>query len=206
MCVQFRPIPRDTIDLIIKDIEANHPVNLLPDWPARSLEPRSAFPQSEVGLIVRDDTFPHESKMVSVLKSWGYPVSWSKQPIINTRTDSATDPSKMWFESVHERRCIIPTFGFFEAHKSETAISTRSGKPIKQLYLFEALDSPVTFIAGIYEGDRFSMMTTNPNAYMSSFHHRMPVVLQQAELKTWLFGNFDSLFDRKEIALDATKI
>lgn len=206
MCVQFRPIPRDTIDLIIQDVEANHPINLVPDWPARSLEPRSAFPQSEVGLIVRDDTFPHENKMTSALKNWGYLVSWSKQPIVNTRTDSAMDPSKMWFESVHERRCIIPTFGFFEAHKNETTISTRSGKPIKQQYLFETAGSPVTFIAGIYEDEQFSMMTTDPNEHMSHIHDRMPVVLQQTELRTWLFGDFQVLFDRKGIVLHASKV
>ncbi|MGI6106156.1 MAG: SOS response-associated peptidase family protein [Raoultibacter sp.] len=197
MCVQIKPIPRNEIDVIIEEINAQRSFNYMPDWPARR---PSAFPGSEVGLIISEDGL-----MASEVKTWGYEVSWSKQLVVNTRDDSAMDPSKMWWDSIQHRRCIIPTFGFFEPHKSEMTTSEKTGKAIKQQYFFETANSPVTFIAGIYENNRFSMMTTQPNASMLPIHHRMPMVLLQDELPTWLWGNFDTLFNRKGIELVAKR-
>lgn len=103
------------------------------------------------------------------------------------------------------RRCVVPTFGFYEPHQSETFINPRSGKPNKQSYHFASPESPVTFIAGIYENDRFSLMTTEPNAIMRPIHKRMPVVLEPRELHTWLYGDYLSLAERSSVELWASK-
>ncbi|MDR0515063.1 MAG: SOS response-associated peptidase family protein [Coriobacteriaceae bacterium] len=197
MCVQIEPLPRDLIDEVIQEVRAGRAINLMPDWPA--VRP-SAFPGSKVGLIVGEG-----GCMAPAIKQWGYRRPWSKSLIVNTRDDSALDPSKMWFESLMNRRCVIPVFGFFEPHRTEASISPRTGKPIKQQYLFTTPASPVTFIAGIYEGDCFSMMTTAPNATMMPIHDRMPLVLLQNELERWLCGDYRALFDRSAIKLDATR-
>jgi len=186
------------IDEIIHEIEVNNYHNYMPDWPA--IRP-SAFPKSEVGLIV-----PGEGGMVSCVKRWGYEVPWRVEPISNTRDDKALIPEKMWFDSIHNRRCIIPTLGFYEPHKTEKTVSKKTGKPIKQQYFFEQTDSPVTFIAGIYDKDYFSMMTTSPNATMKPVHDRMPLVLDVNELNRWLYGNFQALFDRSKIELTMSRV
>lgn len=199
MCIQIKPIHRNVIDEIIQEIEIKNYYNYMPDWPA--VRP-SAFPKSEIGLII-----PKDSHLASAVKRWGYEVPWSKQPVVNTRDDSAMNPDKMWWDSIQNRRCIIPTFGFYEPHKTEKAVSKKTGKPIKQQYFFELHGSQVTFIAGIYEDDHFSMMTTKPSASMKPIHDRMPMVLFPNELKTWLYStDFPTLFDRQAIILDASKV
>ncbi|MDR1359009.1 MAG: SOS response-associated peptidase family protein [Coriobacteriales bacterium] len=111
----------------------------------------------------------------------------------------------MWTESLAHRRCIVPTFGFFEPHQSETFINPRTGKANKQRYFFSEPSSPVLFIAGIHAGDRFSLMTTEPNDIMRPIHNRMPVVLRQEELDTWLYGDYLSLANRSSVVLLARK-
>ncbi len=199
MCGQFLLIPQEIVDEIIKEVEAGIAINLMPDWPATR---QSAYPKTEVPVIV-----PEGEHLVSAVMKWGYEVSWNKNVVFNTRSETATQPkTTMWTESFRNRRCIVPTFGFFESHRSETYIDVRTGRVRKHQYLFTAPDSPVLFIAGIYEDRHFSLMTTEPNAAMEPIHKRMPVVLAQDELDTWLHGEYESLLDRNAVGLAAEKI
>ena len=59
----------------------------------------------------------------------------------------------------------------------------------------------VFLLAGICENDRFSVMTTEPNASVSPTHSRMPLVLAPGESATWLGPNFAQLTDRSAISL-----
>lgn len=59
----------------------------------------------------------------------------------------------------------------------------------------------MTLIAGIYQGDDFSMVTTASNSTVLPVHERMPLVLKPSELRRWLFQNFTSLLNRSEYNL-----
>lgn len=229
MCHQFYLVPKEVVEDIIRDIERNIAAKAMPDWPAKR---ESAFPKAEVAVIApqgkagqtvqaeqagqttthhlqgersQDGLLQRLPLQVETL-TWGYHPSWSKQVIFNTRVDTAMKPGRnMWTDSIHNRRCVVPTYGFFEPHQSETTISSRTGKAIKQQYFFHTPEHPVTFIAGVYEEDHFSLMTTEPNAVMRPIHNRMPLVLSQDEVKTWLYGEFESLFDRSSTSLTAEK-
>ena len=227
MCAHVVMVPQQVIQEIIEELEMQNRAKMMPDWPARwpswpkdATDPssptgsedlwqpnpqdmKSAFPGAQVPLIVPDE----EARLTAKVMTWGYDVPWNKQVVFNTRFDTATKPGKnMWAESLAERRCVIPTFGFFEPHRSETFINPRSNKPNKQQYRFTSPNSPFVFIAGVFEGDRFSLMTTEPNTIMLPIHNRMPVVLEPSELDTWLFGEYLSLEDRGAIDLVATKV
>lgn len=191
MCRQFIAVSMEDLDRLMNEIRARTYVNKLPDWPAR---PTSVFPKMSVPLLVL-----RECGLEPQEKTWGYPVSWSKSPIFNTRQDSIE--KDIWKESVQHRRCIIPTFGFYEPHQTETTISKKTGKSLKQNYLFEMPDKGPLFIAGIYQDDHFSMMTTEPNSIMRPIHNRMPLVLRQGELKAWLQPGYERLFDRSDFEL-----
>lgn len=207
MCNRFIMVPQDVVDEIVREIEAGYALDALPDWRALNPVPdwpaqkQSAYPRSEVPVIL-----PQEGRLGSQVMKWGYEVPWSKGVIFNTRCDTAMRPgSNMWAESLRSRRCIVPTFGFFEPHQSETLTDPRTGKERRQQYLFTLPGSPVLFIAGIYEGGSFSLMTTEPNASVMPVHDRMPLVLREGETGTWLNGDFPSLFDRGAIPLRAEK-
>ena len=60
-------------------------------------------------------------------------------------------------------------------------------------------------IAGIYDQNDFSMVTTAPNKDTASIHNRMPLIIEPSELRRWLFQNFTSLIDRSDINLEVQK-
>jgi len=186
--------------MIIQEGSIRNAVIRVPDWPA--IAP-NAFPGSFIPLIVQSDGGLHVQEM-----TWGYPVEWSRQPVFNTRCEKAVsdEGSHMWRSSLEERRCIIPSYGFFEPHRSEKTISLKTNKEVKQKYFFKMADEPLTFLAGIYENGHCSVMTTEPNATMLPIHDRMPVVLRQGEVEKWLSGNYEALFDRSDVNLYATRV
>jgi putative SOS response-associated peptidase YedK len=149
---------------------------------------------------------PSKGRLTAQTKTWGFDVSWSKQVLFNTRFDTATKPEhNLWTNPLAHCRCLVPTFGFFESHQSETCLNPRTGKQNKQRYYVSLPGQPLLFIAGVYEKDRFSLMTTEPNAVMRPIHHRMPVVLRLEELETWLSGDYLSLANRSAVDLVAAK-
>lgn len=132
---------------------------------------------------------------------WGYPVSWQKGPVFNTRLESAIKGKKMWKDSFENRRCLIPCLGFYEPHKSQRVPSPHTGKPIKQLYLFDK-GGDIFYLAGIYQDKYFSLLTTAPNSHVRSIHDRMPLVVKDQELFLWLGGESEQFLDREEIKLN----
>ncbi|MEG0758909.1 MAG: SOS response-associated peptidase family protein, partial [Raoultibacter sp.] len=200
MCGHFILVPRDILDEIIREIEIKNHVNVMPDWPARRID---AYPKSTVPLIVPDAA----GRLSAQEMQWGYPVPWKAGVVFNTRAETALgDKSRMWRDSLLNRRCIVPSFGFFEPHQSEKSLSPKTGKEIKRQYRFDMPDGGLSFMAAIYEEDHFSLMTTAPNASVSPVHNRMPVVLLENELRTWLSDDFEKVFDRSALALIAQPV
>ncbi len=194
MCGRFLMVPKEVVDDIIREIEIKNAINVMPDWPAR---PQSAYPKSEVSVIT-----PGEHGLISETMTWGYEVPWNKGVIFNTRCDTALKPGRnMWAGSLANRRCIVPSFGFFEPHQNETFIDPMTGKTRKQQYLFSAIESPILFLAAVHDNRRMSLMTTEPTDAVRPIHNRMPVVLRQCELDTWLTGDYRALFDRRDVSL-----
>lgn len=194
MCGRFILIPQDELQSIINQVERNIKAQRTANVSASY---QDAFPKSHVPLLV-----PRDNRLEAAVMQWGYPVTWQKGPVFNTRADTATEPKKnIWSLSLHERRCVIPSFGFYEPHKSETTISPKTGREIKQQYFFRRPDTELLFMAGVYENGYFSIMTTEPNNWMKDIHPRMPVVLEQEELSQWLTGDYEALFDRSNIQL-----
>lgn len=195
MCGHFIMVPRDVVENIVREIEIENHVNIMPDWPARHID---AYPQSLVPLIVSD-----EGRLVVEEMAWGYPAPWKQGVVFNTRSETALDDKGMWHDSILNRRCIVPSFGFFEPHRTEKAISERTGREIKRQYRFDTPDR-LLFMAGVHEKGRFSILTTAPNDAVSPVHDRMPIVLHENELRQWLSPDFEGLFDRTGVTLTAT--
>ena len=133
---------------------------------------------------------------------WGYPqFDGKKGVVINTRLEAAGE-KPFWRDSLMQRRCVVPTSGFFE---------WQHGGPFdKQRYLFDLPDEPILYLAGIYKAfpaagvmlaERFSILTTAPNNSIRAVHDRMPVVLRSDELAEWLYGDPLAFIDRSGIEL-----
>ncbi|MEE8722082.1 MAG: SOS response-associated peptidase family protein [Eggerthellaceae bacterium] len=125
--------------------------------------------------------------------TWGYAVDWQRNPVFNTRIESALSGRGMWCASIEQRRCVVPTAGFFEPHAQEKIASRRTGRPVKRPYLFGRANGTPTLLAGVFDKGQCSIVTTQPNASVAPVHNRMPLVLEPAEALTWIGGSLDDI-------------
>ncbi|MEJ2115569.1 MAG: SOS response-associated peptidase family protein, partial [Gammaproteobacteria bacterium] len=144
------------------------------------------YPTNEVAVVIRIDNSYELAQM-----KWGWERSFSKRPLINTRSAEAWN-KKTWSEAMRNKRCIIPASGFFEWDQNQSR-----GK--RDRYRISPTGDGSFAFGGLYEinsdGEMFmSILTTAPNKKMQKIHHRMPVILEQDEFKSWLDSD-----DRMEI-------
>lgn len=212
MCGRFTVVGEVGLGLAMEAIEAGS-WNGFPDdeRACGRLDRSEARPTALVQVVARD------GGIVSVPMIWGFSVSWQRNVVFNARIERAGDAGGMWSEAFAARRCIVPAWTFFEPHRSETAISPRTGRTVKRQYAFASPDGTPLLLAGIYdrplvddgaetkqaEPPRFSIVTTAPTDGISPIHDRMPLVLDPAESRAWLEGAPAPLFaDRSGTVLD----
>ena len=120
---------------------------------------------------------PGPEPVTPKLMKWGFPGFTGKGVIINARSETAWD-KKMFASSLRERRCAVPTTGFYEWDKE------------KNKFIFNMPDSGVLYLAGLYnrfEGeDRFVILTRNAQGTIAGVHDRMPVILPKRQISDWL--------------------
>ena len=107
----------------------------------------------------------------------------------------------MWAKAIAEGRCLVPVRAFYESHATERVVSERTGKPVRRQYLFRLPGARAFLLAAVREGDRFSIVTTTPNASVAPIHNRMPLVLGPGESGMWLGPDFLALGRRDGISL-----
>ena len=111
---------------------------------------------------------------------WGFPNFVKKGVIINARSETIIKKN-MFKNCITERRCVIPSTGFYEWKG-------------KQKYHFTMPNSPVLYMAGIYnefaDENRFVILTTKANKSIEEIHDRMPLVLPPNMVEDWI-NNYD---------------
>ncbi len=116
-------------------------------------------------------------EVTPILSNWGFPKFDGKGVIINARSESAFE-KRTFRESLINRRCIIPTTGFYEWNSA------------KKKYLFHLEDSNTLYMAGLYSNyggvSRYVVLTTEANESMKDVHHRMPLVIPRSNIQEWI--------------------
>ncbi len=137
---------------------------------------------------------------------WGFP-KWDKKGVIfNARRETCLDKA-MFRQSTLNRRAAVPATGFFEW-------TPAPGRTRKDRYIFSLPGEPFLFLAAIWDNfleplsglipERFTILTTEANTGMVAFHHRMPVILTDAEVDDWLSGpDFTKYLHRDQAAVSA---
>lgn len=146
------------------------------------------YPENHMkkGKIYPTNTAPILSLNNEVIKPelsvWGFPrFGTAKGVIINARTETA-DERPMFKKSLHNRRCVIPSTGFFEW--------TQNGEKIK--YRFNLPGTDTLYMAGLYndfkDERRFTILTTVANISIADVHNRMPVILSDRMIEDWIMS------------------
>ena len=121
---------------------------------------------------------------------WGLVPPWAPDPSVGSRMINAkgeTLAEKSSFRNAFKkRRCLVLADGFYEWRKE--------GKDKIPTYIFQKSREPFAF-AGLWETWKSpedevirscTIITTEPNAYMSPIHNRMPVLLSEEAEALWL--------------------
>lgn len=161
----------------------------------------SVFPKKVAPVLLYQN-----DRLQLVPKSWGYPSPFDpKKVVFNARIERFFEKKySMWDSSFAKSRCLIIADQFFESGR-DTYV-TEHDHHYHERFSFRNTDEPLTMIAGIYEKDHFSMVTTKPNSVMAPIHDRMPMVIGPSELRQWLFQDFSSLVDRSQLSLTSTRL
>lgn len=188
MCGRFSVLTWDEFEAATKAVLFATPLSVDPDWPATRPD---AFPGSTVRAIVAGDgqTPEGEGGIRTADFIWGFPMPNQAKTAFNARSESlATSP--FWKESFLCRRCVVPAAAFFEPHREEMGIKPpcagRPEKKVKQTYRFVSKTGLAILLAGIWQEDRLSIVTTEPDDSVSPVHDRMPLVLSFDQALPWI--------------------
>lgn len=194
MCGRITVLTLDEVREAVRSIESRRGMRL-----GGRDDRAHARPGSQLHLIDLRD-----GKLGIAQATWGIEAPWSNRLAYNTRLESALGGSAMWAKPIREGRCILPAATFFEPHATETAPSPKTGRPIKRPYEFAMDDGAPLLLASVCDGERLSVVTTEPNEHVSPVHPRMPLALRFDEVPLWLEGDLAdiaSLADRSTLAL-----
>ncbi len=126
------------------------------------------------------------------LMRWGLIPYWAKDAKIGSRSINAraetvtTNPA--FREAVKCRRCLVPADLFYEWQKIDAKT--------KQPYAIGLKDGNLFAFAGLWERwkdsatgqplETYTIITTDPNELLESFHDRMPAILPRRDYQRWL--------------------
>ena len=144
--------------------------------------------------VIRQRREPAGQRSIAALR-WGLVLPWADDPkagspLINARAETLL--AKPAFRgATQKRRCLVPADGYYQ---------WREGDASKRPYLIARRDQAPFAFAGLWERwgprydpvaalDSFTIITTDANAFLGGFHHRMPVVLTPGDYATWLDPN-----------------
>lgn len=176
MCGRFAvTLPPDAMAQLFNAIPAND----LPDVPNFNV-----CPTTQIHVVHDLDG----RRLVSM--RWGFIPHWYKAPndgplLINARAETIAEKPAFRM-ACRERRCLIPTSGFYEWTKDEDGnrlpwyITRKDGEPL--------------VMAGVWQDwerdgvawRTCAIVTCGANAPMSRIHHRMPVILPAEDWAKWL--------------------
>ncbi len=109
---------------------------------------------------------------------WGFPQYHQKGLFINARAETVLE-KKTFRDSVLHRRCIIPAGRFYEWDSGKNKVT------------FFEKDKPILYMAGFYsrfeDGNHFVILTTQANVSVAQVHDRMPLILEEKELESWVY-------------------
>ncbi|MEQ9444999.1 MAG: SOS response-associated peptidase [Rhodospirillaceae bacterium] len=124
------------------------------------------------------------------LAIWGLPGSKGRiTPVTNARCETL-DVMPMFRDAFQSRRCAVPVSGYYEWKRAVDGTRT----PWK---IWRQNDSAASLIAiaGLYTFNSktkqcyFVVVTTEPNEVAAEIHDRMPVILTEEGVDTWLSLN-----------------
>lgn len=133
------------------------------------------FPTNVAPILIEE-----KDEVAPVTSIWGFPKYDEKGVIINARSESVFE-KKTFRDSLVNRRCIVPSTGFYEWDGD------------KRKFLFRLNGTNALYMAGLYtfyrDEMRYVILTTQANDSIKDVHNRMPLVIPKDDIKTWILDS-----------------
>lgn len=141
-------------------------------YPGETLPEGEVFPGSTVPILLDGG-----ERLRLCRAKWGFDTAGGKA-LINARWETARE-KPLFREAMVRGRCVIPVSGFYEWNSQG------------EKHLFQG-QSHLMYLAGLLRdtaaGPEFVILTRTANRYVQGIHHRMPVILPQSLLRSWVSG------------------
>jgi putative SOS response-associated peptidase YedK len=153
--------------------------------------PRYNIAPTQPVLIVRENPHVEDGGLEAEHVVWGLIPPWAEDPkigskMINARCETAAEKAS-YKHALRRRRCIVPVSGFYEWQTSA------GGR--KQPYLIKHTGSEPLALAGLWDTwhgpngeliESCTILTTSAIPKLQGLHDRMPVIIPQENIPTWL--------------------
>lgn len=149
------------------------PQTLMAQFRLTALPPLPAKPEirpTDAALVIDAQRRP-------ALARWGFKVAWDSKPLINARSESVAE--KPTFRRLLNHRIVVPATAYWEWRKDNGA---------RHKMKITAPDGEILSMAGLIDGETFTILTRAPIADIAFIHSRMPVLLNAADTEAWLQG------------------
>ncbi len=154
----------------------------MPLYPANSSDLFSELKPSESTLAIIQQHNEISAKQVQ----WGIQPGWSKALLINAKSETVHEKAS-FKHAFNQQRALIPCQGWYE-WKSADSTSRKTPKD-KYLITHQSL-SPMLMAAVYFPNDnQFVTLTSQPNDYLATVHHRMPVIISKEHAKDWMLSD-----------------
>ena len=117
--------------------------------------------------------------------NWGLVVDWDAKPLINARAE--TLEQKKTFRGLLANRCLVPASAYFEWRKDGRA------RRKNRIAIGDGMQKSLFAFAGLYDGERFTIISCPPAPSIAHIHNRMPVIVGSEAEARWI--NPDMSFD-----------
>jgi len=139
-----------------------------------------------------DNFNAHPSQKLPVIKSytngkalenleWGLTPSWAKdkkdfKPLINARVETLVE--KISFKKlIQTSRCLVVADGYYEWKRVEKE---------KVPYFFQREDNDLMFFAGIFQDNKFCIITREASNEIKEIHSREPLIISKSQINNYL--------------------
>ena len=139
-----------------------------------------------------DNFNAHPSQKLPVIKSytngkalenldWGLIPSWAKdkkdfKPLINARVETLVE--KISFKIlIQTSRCLVVADGYYEWKRIEKE---------KVPYFFQREDNDLIFFAGIFQDNKFCIITREASNEIKEIHNREPLIINKSQINNYL--------------------
>jgi putative SOS response-associated peptidase YedK len=134
-------------------------------------------PTDPAPIVVRDG-----AARIARPARFGLSVTWDKSPAINARAETLRQ--KPTFRPLLGNRCLVPASAYFEWRQD--------GKARRRNRIALA-NGALMGLAGLFDQDRFVVITCAPAPAIAHVHDRMPVVLPPGAEDAWLDPSFEAI-------------